>query len=331
VSSPSVDVVVATYNRQERLVRTLRSLERQTVPGFGVVVVDDGSNPPAEESIPPALRDALNIRVLRTPGNRGPAAARNMAIQSSSADVIAFLDDDVDADPGWLDAHLERLRQSAHDTVIIGPLLAPHDWRPTPWNRWEAVKLAHEYARMEAGDYAPTWRQFFTGTASVRRSVVLQAGGFNETLRRAEDIELALRLSRAGSSFVFAPEARGWHYARRSRGAWLGNAAQYAAVDVALDAMYPELRWLELIADELGQRSRVSRLARWLSVGLLGEGRAVGAAVNVAILSNRGPLAPLAVKVASLAYDIRYRAALESLTGSIGGAALFEERSPGAP
>jgi GT2 family glycosyltransferase len=314
MTSPAVDVVIATYNRQQRLASTLRSLQRQTASGFGVLVVDDGSDPPVQSALAAELRDQPGVRVLRSPGNRGPAGARNLAISQSTADVIAFIDDDVDADEGWLEAHLHRLAAGPGNAVVIGPLLAPRDWRPTPWNRWEAAKVAVEYRRMQAGEYAPTWRQFFTGNALVRREHIIAAGGFNESLRRAEDIELGVRLSQLGCSFVFEPAARGWHYANRSREAWLSNADSYAAVDLLLDSVYPELGWHQLMEEELSSRSRASRLAGSVGVAVLGRDGAVSAAVGLATLCNRGPLTFLSVKAASLAYDIRYRSSLASLT-----------------
>src|SRR6185295_4881663 len=99
-----------------------------------------------------------------------------------------------------------NIKRGPH-SVVIGPLAAPPDWRPTPWNRWEAETVEAEYDRMIRGVYEPTWRQFFTGNAFLRRADFLDAGGFNETFRRAEDIELGYRLHRLGCEFVFEPEA----------------------------------------------------------------------------------------------------------------------------
>jgi hypothetical protein len=214
-------------------------------------------------------------------------------------------------------------------TVSIGPLLAPLDWRPTAWNRWEAVKLAHEYRRMSEGVYEPTWRQFFTGNAAAHRHLLIEAGGFDESLRRAEDIELGLRLFQVGARFEFAPEAKGWHYAHRSPGAWLSNAEQYAQIDVDLDRRYPELGWLAMIRTELGARSRAAQILRRASVALVGDDRATSTAVTAARVLNRGPFVGASVRAASLAYDIRYRRALESAAGAVAESA--EGGRPGEP
>jgi GT2 family glycosyltransferase len=256
-----VDIVIPTYNRHERLNRTLASLVRLTVRDFRVIVVDDGSTPGVDETIPADLCAVLDIRVLRTAGNGGPARARNLGLRASEAEFIAFIDDDVDAGPAWLEQHLAAVQGGEH-RVSFGPLLAPPDWRLTPWNYWEAATLAAQYGKMGAGFYAPTWRQFFTGNALLRREDIVAAGGFDESFTRAEDIELGLRLHNLGCTFAFTPEANGWHYARRSLQSWLRIPREYARFDVTIDRAYPELDWMEVIHRERGQRRSFVRAVR---------------------------------------------------------------------
>ncbi len=171
----TVDVVIATFNRPARLARTLAALEGQTRRDFGVIVIDDASTPPVESTLDPRFFASLRLRVLRLDDNHGPGRARNLGIAASEADLIAFVDDDVDPVPGWLATHVAV---ADPQTVSIGPLLAPPGWRPTPWNWWEAATLAREYRRMEEGLYAPTFRQFFTGNALVHRADLIAAGLF---------------------------------------------------------------------------------------------------------------------------------------------------------
>ncbi len=309
-----VEVVVPTFNRHERLWATLRSLQRQTLKGFAITVVDDGSNPPVQSLPESTYWSESGVRFRSTGGNLGPAAARNLAVRASAAELIAFLDDDVDAADDWLEAHLAHRTEFPDQSVSIGPLLAPPDWRPTPWNRWEAAKLAVEYERMARGVYAPTWRQLFTGNAVMRRQDFLAAGGFDEGFKRAEDIELGIRLEQIGCTFAFVPEARGWHYARRSRQAWLANAWSYAQADVEINRAHPEIGWLDIVADELTHhRPRSSRLARTLG-GRLGRRAGVWGSLALSVLLNRGVLTPLSIRAVSVAYDLEYRHALRLLT-----------------
>ena len=92
---------------------------------------------------------------------------------------------------------------------------------------WEQAKLEAQYAAMSRGDWEPTFRQFWTGNASVAKAPVLAAGGFDPSLRRAEDVELARRLHERGMRFRFNPAARGLHHAERPLSAWMAMHKSY--------------------------------------------------------------------------------------------------------
>lgn len=92
--------------------------------------------------------------------------------------------------------------------------------------------LMKQYQAMLKGDWTATARQFYTGNASLRRSHILAAGGFDEGFRRAEDVELAYRLADNGLDFIFNMQAAGMHFAERSYRAWLNAAHTYGRNDV---------------------------------------------------------------------------------------------------
>jgi GT2 family glycosyltransferase len=85
---------------------------------------------------------------------------------------------------------------------------------------------------MNAGHWQPTARQFYTGKSSVARRHLVEAGGFDTNFRRAEDIELAFRLTNMGLRFCFNPQAVGCHYAERSFDSWQAIAYAYGRNDV---------------------------------------------------------------------------------------------------
>jgi GT2 family glycosyltransferase len=308
---PLVTVVIATYNRHARLRRTLASLAAQTVHDFAVVVVDDAGSSPVGAEVLAALTPDIPARVVRMERNGGAGAARNAGIAASSSEFIAFIDDDVDATPGWLGAHLRAMTDSG--MASIGPLLPPADWRPLSWNLWEARTLEREYARIARGLYPAGWRQFFTGNAMVRRADLVAAGGFDATFRRAEDIELGVRLEDAGVRFVLTTEAAGWHYARRTFASWRRMAAQYAEADVAIDAKHPRLAWRRVVAAEQSRRHPGLRMAR---NGILRS--KLRAPVVFAAAGAARVLTPLheaaGLRALSLAYDLEYHAALKAAT-----------------
>ncbi len=225
-------VVIPTYNRLHRLRQVLAALEAQTVPldQFDVVVVSDGATDGTAQFLQ-AIYSPLRLNsVLQE--NAGVAAARNSGIEQATTDLILFLDDDVVPAPDLVQKHLEAQADFGPDTVVLGPMLTPDDFSMHPWVDWEQQMLVKQYDDMTAGKYAPTARQFFTGNTSLERRHLVEVGGFDTRFRRAEDVELAYRLDKAGLKFVFKGDAVGFHYAERSFDSWLATPYAYGRNDV---------------------------------------------------------------------------------------------------
>jgi GT2 family glycosyltransferase len=173
----------------------------------------------------------MRLRWL-TQANQGPAAARNAGVRTAVGEFIVFVDDDVVPELQLLEEHARSHHEAGRDVVVLGPLLTPEGFEMAPWVRWEQEMLMKQYRAMLRGDWEATARQFYTGNASLRRSHILDAGGFDESFRRAEDVELAYRLARNGLEFVFNIKAAGMHFADRSYRAWLDAAYSYGRNDV---------------------------------------------------------------------------------------------------
>jgi len=119
-----IAVVIPAYNRQATIERAIRSVLAQTYPPSEIVVVDDGSTDATAER---ARQTSSRVHVVTT-RNQGPAGARNVGVEASNAEWIAFLD----SDDYWSDDHLRavvRAMQSSpsdiglyfSDTVVAGP------------------------------------------------------------------------------------------------------------------------------------------------------------------------------------------------------------------
>lgn len=318
VDSP-VDIVIPTFNRHERLASTLRSIAAQTVTTYRTFVVDDGSTPPVARTLDAELADAAHVTCITIEGNGGPARARNAGVAAGSAPIIAFVDDDVDPVPDWLQRHV-AVNRKVESVATFGPLLAPPGWQPTPWNWWESQTLAREYGKMERGLYEPTCRQFFTGNAALKRRDFEAAGGFNEALLRAEDIELGLRLQQRGVRFAFVPSAVGWHHSFRTAEGWLRMARQYAAADRIIDGLHPGEGWAAMVASERASRSPLMRFARRADRGgFVHEGLAASLMLGARAASASGARA-LSSRFLALTFDLEYsqgeRTAAERATAS---------------
>jgi glycosyltransferase involved in cell wall biosynthesis len=228
-----LSVVTPTYNRRARLLRVLAALARQTTPAsrFEVVVVDDGSTDGTSDALRPSDYP-FALRVIRQK-NGGPARARNAGVNAAEGNLVLFLDDDVEPSATLIEEHLRSHAAERGPVVVIGPLASlPH--YPQPWVAWEQEKVEEQYLAMKRGDWAPSFRQFWTGNASVGRRYVLDAGGFNPEFLRGEDVELGQRLAARGMQFRFNPKAIGLHHAERSLDSWSMAHTSYGRVEVQI-------------------------------------------------------------------------------------------------
>lgn len=319
-TTPDISLIIPTHDRRERLRMVLAALEHQTIPPARyevLVICDDCADGTAEMCR--SLMVDYRLRVLEQIPQQGPAAARNRGVREAAAPVILFIDDDVVPEATLVEEHL-RLHLEDERAVVIGPLLAPPDFRLQPWTRWEAEMLVKQYRDMTEGKWEPTPRQFYTGNGSVRREYILVAGGFDDTFGRAEDVELAYRFRDQRLNFHFNPAAKGWHHARRPLRSWLNIATAYGEADVI---MYRNgrLMTLQSMAKEFYERRPlVQQLAR-LCVGrpyLCGP--AVALLLAIALLANRFPRARIASACYSAIFNLRY---YDRISQEIGGRKAF--------
>ena len=156
------------------------------------------------------LPSKIHLRHLSRPGAQ---AARNQAAREISADILLFLDDDVDPEPGLVEAHLENYRDSSIHAVA-GFYLEPGEsetsqpkdgiwWRPL--TQLERVPASYS-KRVDS----PLWPSC---NGSIRREVFLKLGGFDENYRHTllDDTDLAVRMLKAGYRCVHDPKARLFH------------------------------------------------------------------------------------------------------------------------
>jgi glycosyltransferase involved in cell wall biosynthesis len=228
----AVTIVVPTFNRRARLQRVLSALEQQAIDRsrFEVVVVDDGSSDGTADWLR-GQKFGFALRVIEQ-ANQGPAAARNAGVANAQGQLVLFLDDDVVPGPDLVAEHL-KMHEAEKDIVVTGPMSSLPRYEQ-PWVAWEQAKLEAQYRAMIRGDYAPSFRQFWTGNASLAKRHFVEAGGFDVSCKRGEDVELGQRLDARGLSFRFNPAAVGWHHAERSLESWSAAHRSYGALEVEI-------------------------------------------------------------------------------------------------
>jgi hypothetical protein len=192
--SQGVSVVLPTYNRREATLRAIQSALEQTRAPDEIIVVDDGSTDATGDSV--QAQFGSEVHYLHQE-NRGPSAARNAGIAAAGSPLVAFLD----SDDTWMTEKLERQLPLMEDPEVVLSYTNSIDSADPDQDLFRKNGLVFETPRIEvplrvllrerlSGALLPTW--------ICRRSAVLAAGGFDESMSVAEDTQLLFRLALAG-------------------------------------------------------------------------------------------------------------------------------------
>lgn len=194
-----VTVAIPCYNGASYIGAVVESVLSQTWPPDEVLVVDDGSTDESVEII-----RQYPVHLIRHSGNQGVATSRNSAIEASTGEVIVFIDADAVADPSLLAVLL-----SGYDD----PRVAGVGGQGIEANihsladRWRA-----RHANQSHGNVARDVEFLFGLCMSFRMRALREIGGFNPAFRtNAEDMDVSLRLRKAGYRLRYLPDAKVYH------------------------------------------------------------------------------------------------------------------------
>ncbi|NIE66896.1 mycofactocin system glycosyltransferase [Burkholderia sp. Ax-1719] len=215
-------VVIPVRNRHEQLERCLAALR-----GLSIIVVDDASHDAHGIA---CVAKRYGARVVALPTNRGPAAARNAGLAEVATKFVAFVDSDVVVE---VDALLGMSGHFVDPAVaLVGPMVhgATRGQRPRWYERydaaWSSLTLGHRPCSVAVGA-AVGWlpSACLVGRVSALREPNIAA--FAEEMRVGEDVDLVLRLLKAGWVVRYAPEFIALHDARTAFFAWLERKVVY--------------------------------------------------------------------------------------------------------
>lgn len=239
MSAPLISVITPTHNRADALLRLLRALERQKPVGrgFEVIVVADGCT---DGTVVRAQRGGWSfpLHVLEQPPS-GPSAARNCGAALAAGDILLFLDDDVEPEPGVMQEHaaLHRATPRALGVGYLPPAVERGGlFGLTLRGWWESMfdgprTTGHRY----------TWQNVLTGHLSVSRAAFEELRGFDTALRCHEDYEFGYRAIEGGLTVTFLPRAVAWHHETTDLARAFARKFEEGRADVQLTARHPEL------------------------------------------------------------------------------------------
>jgi len=219
----TVSVVICTRTRPEMVDVCLESLLQQDYPSFEVLIVDNTD----DGRFKSRMSGDRRIRVVRE-SRPGLSLARNTGVLNARYDILAFTDDDVIAEQGWI----RVLASALEDDSIAGVtgLVVPAELETAAQREFEWYGGMGKGAerRLNQGSALTAWQTIGAQEVGVganmafRRSVFERVGGFDEALGAgtvtlgAEDLDFFHRVLRAGLTICYEPVARVRHRHRRT-------------------------------------------------------------------------------------------------------------------
>ncbi|HEY4809828.1 MAG TPA: glycosyltransferase family 2 protein, partial [Solirubrobacteraceae bacterium] len=212
-AAPLASVIVVCWNSGDVLGGCLDRLLAQDYTNYEIVVVDDGSRDDTLAVAERRVSSDRELKIVRSRRNRGCPAARNLGLEHARGEIVAFIDADGFAAPGWLrqlvavfDA--DETVGGAASTVFFAenPLVLNGAGGTVNRQGWAAdLSMNESYERAEIASEA--LYPMGCGMA-VRRSALERVGPFDDRmLNYYDDVDYGIRLWRAGYRVVVADEA----------------------------------------------------------------------------------------------------------------------------
>jgi len=228
MSDPTLSIVILTWNSCALLQDCLAALPAATAPlAVEIIVVDNGSL----DGTAAFLAGRPDLVVVQNPRNRGVAAGRNQGLRLARGEFVALLDVDTVAAPAAFATLVQQLR-TAPDVALVGPkLVGPDGALQYSCRRFPTLvdklmrRLPERFGRALADDVElrrwdhATVRDvdYVIGACQVmRRAALRDVGPLDEHIFYGpEDVDLCLRMHRAGWRVVYVPHAMVTHLERR--------------------------------------------------------------------------------------------------------------------
>ncbi len=209
-----VSIIVTSYNSQDTIGECLNSILALQYPkdSFEVIVVDGGSKDDTAK-----IASKFPIKVVSKRLNA--PAAYNYAAKLVSYPILGFIDADAKVEPQWLQKLVRRL----DEPNVAGVSGSIETWNTqNPWARSIGYELKNRYQRI--GKYTG---RIATMNLLLKRSVIEEAGGWDEGFPSQYDTDLGFRISAKGYKIAYEPSAVCYHFNRPTLKAYYRQQLQY--------------------------------------------------------------------------------------------------------
>jgi GT2 family glycosyltransferase len=258
--SMQASIIIPTFNRRAVVLRTVSALLRQDFPPseYEIIVVVDGSTDNTADALR-SIESPCRLQIIEHE-NRGPSAARNTGFRAAQGNLLIFLDDDMLCDRSLIAEHVAAHTLSGRIVAFGALFLSPDSPRSLAAECFireiGAIHLA--YRR----DTSTPWDQAdcVFSNSSISRELFEQSGGFDEAFRKREDLELGIRLFKAGVQPLYRCSAIAYQYYAKTDADLIQETEAFAEGDLLFARKHPD-------ANTKGQWKWLSTEPHW-KIGL---------------------------------------------------------------
>ncbi|MCC5937060.1 MAG: glycosyltransferase [Lunatimonas sp.] len=228
-------VIIPVFNRPKELMALLDSLSGQCYRDFEVIVVDDGSDITCEAEVL-SLQDSMNLTYVYQQ-NSGQGFARNKGMHQANGNFFIFLDSDCILPTDYLSKVAEAVNVKGLD-AFGGPDRARDDFNPLQqamnysmtsfWTTGGIRGKMKDPAKYQARGY----------NMGFSREVFEEVGGFRDA-NRAEDIEISLRIKKAGFRLELVQEAWVYHHRKSTLWGFAKQSHQFGRNRIHVNRLHP--------------------------------------------------------------------------------------------
>lgn len=216
-SSLTLSIVICSYNREKFLPGALNSITKQTASPeiFDVVIINNNSTDNTETICKDfiAANPNLNIKYF-VETQKGLSAARNRGIRESTTDLIAFIDDDADITPAYVETAIDFFVDHPEIDAMGGKIIPVYETGHEP--DWLSKPLWGLVTKVDWGNHTRKYpySKYPAGASMVfRKNVFDEIGNFNtDLLLRSDDKFIFRQMENAGKKFLYYPKLVAYHH-----------------------------------------------------------------------------------------------------------------------
>jgi glycosyltransferase involved in cell wall biosynthesis len=236
-----ISAIICTHNRDTYLGAAIDSLLKQELDvNFEIIVVDNGSSDRTSEVVK-ARSNYPHLKYIFEP-TLGLSVARNTGAKIASADILAYLDDDAEASPKWLQVLYNAYQNNSKLAIAGGKvtLIWPPETKPPKWLSYGlsanlgTYDLGENNLYIEQPGLTPRGLNY-----SIRRSFLDDIGGFDPKLGRVgknllsnEELQMTELALEKGWQVLYLPAALVAHNVapERLKPSWFMNRGWWQGV-----------------------------------------------------------------------------------------------------